>query len=171
MTHCCWPCMCDAYCHLQAEDMDVSLAGGDTQTFTFLVIGNPCPNNNARISNGESSLIPAEAPDVVCSLDGTLEAATTTPNGNVIIGMLFPESTGTTYDSHSGADTDASHSETDTTTHITTFDANWEADASDIIASCQERANQNHAGGMGTISIDVFNINPLTTSETKQGYC
>ena len=99
----------------------------DTKTFTtsdgsttkkFLVMDDPCKKSGCNI--------PAEAPEVVCS-EGSLNDATTSENGKVIIGPFFDSvPNGAQFNTRSGVDT-----------------------------QCKERAEDGFHSGMGQIFREV----------------
>jgi hypothetical protein len=78
--HCCWPCVCDTEVHIKLDSKTVETAAGP-QTFTFLVIGDPCVKGELPPDLVE------QAPDVTCS-GGKLDASTYSDGGHVIIGLL-----------------------------------------------------------------------------------
>jgi hypothetical protein len=86
MMHCCAPCVCDAADWLTVDTKTISTSSGP-QEFNFVVVGNPC--------EGDSTLIPEDAPDVTCT-GTTLDGATLSDGGHPIVGMLHAnESRGT----------------------------------------------------------------------------
>ena len=99
LYHCCPPCICDAVDFLGTDTKTVVDSSGIGTEYTFVVIGNPCESapplmTDGRLDvpmtdpfSGENTTLGATAPDVVC--DGaSLERATLSDHGGVIIGML-----------------------------------------------------------------------------------
>ena len=94
--HCCSPCVCDTLDLIKADTKSLVLANGETQTFTFATIGDPCRHAALlRASftdpfSGEVTSLASAAPEVTCDAGGKLNGATFSDHGGVIIGLLAP---------------------------------------------------------------------------------
>lgn len=148
VRHCCSPCVCDTQAHLRVDSQTVQTKDG-AATFDFLVMGDPC---------GHPGDIPAEAPDVTCfTADGgagaqlncnlasdgdTPHACHTSSNGGVIVGMLLPD----------GGSNDAA-------AMLEPVPARGLLEPQQ--SACAQRAATGTQSGMGSIFIQVAEINPL----------
>ena len=95
MHYCCWPCVCDTQDFIRVDTRTVTLADGVSRTFEFAVIGNPCDHPEQLnvpfvqpFGRGETT-IANDAREVHCLEDGTLEGATLSDHGYIIISMFF----------------------------------------------------------------------------------
>lgn len=105
MHYCCWPCVCDTQDFIRVDTKNVTLSnGGGQRTFQFAVIGNPCDNPDQLkipftqpFDNGRQTSIVESAREVRCLEDGTLEGATLSDHGFIIISMFFDSREGIDY--------------------------------------------------------------------------
>jgi len=96
MYYCCWPCVCDTQDWIKVDTRTVMTADGP-QKLRFAVIGNPCDNAEklretfVQPFGLRSTTLEREAAEVRCRDDGSLEGATLSDNGFIIISLFFDE--------------------------------------------------------------------------------
>jgi hypothetical protein len=94
MYYCCWPCVCDTQDYIRVDTKTITTSEGPQQ-FRFAVIGNPCDHPEklhdtfVQPFGFRSTTLAREAPEVNCNADGSLEGATMSDHGFVIISMFF----------------------------------------------------------------------------------
>ena len=96
MHYCCWPCVCDTQDFIRIDTLNVTTRDGGSQQRNFAVIGNPCDHPeklNAPFyqpfHGGRTTMLTETAQEVRCLEDGTMEGATLSDHGYVIITMFF----------------------------------------------------------------------------------
>eukprot|EP00746_Dinoflagellata_sp_MGD_P018492 gnl/MRDRNA2_/MRDRNA2_142887_c0_seq1.p1 gnl/MRDRNA2_/MRDRNA2_142887_c0~~gnl/MRDRNA2_/MRDRNA2_142887_c0_seq1.p1 ORF type:complete len:308 (-),score=31.33 gnl/MRDRNA2_/MRDRNA2_142887_c0_seq1:226-1149(-) len=139
MHYCCWPCICDTLDFLKVDTKTVNLQGGLTRQYHFAVMGNPCNNPQAFHTSyvdpfsGQRATIPQQAPEVKCAADGSLEGATLSDNGYIIMSIFF-EDVGQAGNPQSK-----------------------------FMSACQERAANGYRSGMGLVFRKVAGASPIST--------
>ena len=94
MYYCCWPCVCDTQDFIKVDTKTVTTSDGPKQ-YRFAVIGNPCDRPEKlketfiQPFGFRETTLEREAPEVRCTADGSLEGATMSDHGFVIISMFF----------------------------------------------------------------------------------
>merc|ERR1712187_351069 len=132
--YCCWPCVCDTQDFIRVDTLTVPTAHGARQ-YEFLVIGDPCLDPQAQI--------PYQAPEVICDhKTGTLEGATYSDHGFVILTMFFP------FDAHQRHQTDDAYA-----------------------YHCKRRAELGYNSGMGEIFREVAGISKIVTRGRSGEIC
>jgi len=97
MYYCCWPCICDALDFLKVDTKTVQLKNGTARSYHFVVMGNPCKNPVALTTpytdpfSGQMTTMSEQAPEVKCSVDGSLQGATMSDSGHIIMAMFFED--------------------------------------------------------------------------------
>jgi len=97
MYYCCWPCICDTLDFLKVDTKTVQLKDGTSRSYQFVVMGNPCKNPVALTTpytdpfSGEMTTMSQQAPEVKCNPDGSLQGATMSDNGYIIMAMFFDD--------------------------------------------------------------------------------
>lgn len=130
--YCCWPCVCDTQDFIRVDTLTVPTSEGPRQ-YQFLVIGDPCLDTQASI--------PFQAPEVTCS-GGTLDGATHSDHGFVILTMFYP------------------------------FDAALQHQTDDDYAMhCKRRAELGYNSGMGEIFRQVAGISKIVTRSALGEIC
>lgn len=144
MHYCCWPCICDTLDFLKVDTKTVSLQGGLTRQYHFAVMGNPCNNPSAFHEtyvdpfSGRTTTIPEQAPEVKCAADGSLEGATLSDNGHILMSVFF-------------ADVGQAGNQ-----------------QSDFMSACQDRAANGYKSGMGLVFRQVAGASPLSFATMRK---
>ena len=92
MYYCCWPCVCDTQDFIKVDTKTVTTSEGPKR-YRFAVIGNPCDHPEKLTEHFvqpfglRDTTLEREAPEVRCTSDGSLEGATMSDHGFVIISM------------------------------------------------------------------------------------
>lgn len=148
MYYCCAPCLCDTQEFIEVDTKTITTTDGPKQ-YHFTVIGNPCLHPEELTKQWADpftaglTTIQKTAPDVKC-IGNSLEKATVSDKGHIILGMFF---------------------ETGTPGHATP-DLGF-SDASEMSGFCAARADQGHASGMGEIFRKVALISPLRKGDNS----
>lgn len=142
MYYCCWPCICDTLDFLRVDTKTVALKDGQSRSYHFAVMGNPCKNPAALTTpytdpfSGRTETLEYSAPEVKCSADGSLEGAEMSDNGYVIMAMFFEDG--------GQASMEQSYFE------------GWDS------SPCAKRAEGGYRSGMGLIFRKVASANPIS---------
>lgn len=168
--HCCWPCLCDLHDFVRVDTKTVKAKDG-SKKMNFLVIGDPClhayklttPYKNAF--DGTLTTIADGAPDVTCGSDNTLEKATYSDNGGVIIGLLLDSkqaSLNEAEEAYKGwAKAMAQRG------GLRGPEAEPQENSMRAMAGqCAKRARSGYNSGMGAIFRQVAKINPLKMQQS-----
>jgi len=173
MHYCCWPCVCDTQDFIKIDTKNITLSNGQIHQQYFAVIGNPCDNPSAlklpfvQPFDGRSTSIEREAQEVRCNADGTLEGATISDHGYVIINMFFDaepiydqEKTAVTVTAtqEPGRMSSKSFHNNDPTSSRNNINFQSERE---FQGHCTDRANKGYNSGMGEIFRKVANISPV----------
>jgi hypothetical protein len=160
VSHCCWPCSCDAQDFLKLDTKTVQTMDGP-QEYWFTVMGNPClgPRGDAVLSdvfispfNGQPYTLSQSAREVRCADDGSLIGATLSDGGFPIIGMI-QESVESTLDDVTPLSAPIpGRQQLDSTLGF------GYSDARDLQPMCEQRAATGYASGMGEIFRQVASV-------------
>ena len=95
LHYCCWPCVCDTQDFIRIDTKNVTSISGMSERKYFAVIGNPCKD----ASKLQEEIEPLRwrrpvkladvAPEVRCHDNGSLQGATLSDHGYIIISMFF----------------------------------------------------------------------------------
>merc|ERR1719486_1151358 len=162
VSHCCWPCTCDAQDFLKVDTKTVDTADGPRE-YWVTVMGNPCgtERGDAVLSDvfvspfdGSNYTLSDVAREVRCAEDGSLIGATLSDAGFPIIGMLH-DSIETTAGLTEPIP-DATPGRFTTSQQLGTYN-----DAREWHPLCIERAEGGYASGMGEIFRQVASVSPV----------
>ncbi|KAH8046511.1 hypothetical protein JL720_16374 [Aureococcus anophagefferens] len=154
MYYCCWPCVCDTQDFIRADTKTITTKT-ETRVAHFAVIGNPCAYPEkldepfVQPFDGRSTTLRRDAAEVRCGADGSLEGATLSDHGHVIIGLFFdaPDDAVDAGDAQPG--------------RVRQLGAVSFQDETDFAPSCGDRAAHGYNSGMGEIFRRVAAINPI----------
>ena len=154
MHYCCWPCVCDTKDFIRADTKTITTKT-ETRVAHFAVIGNPCAYPEkldepfVQPFDGRSTTLRRDAAEVRCGADGSLEGATLSDHGHVIIGLFFdaPDDAVDAGDAQPG--------------RVRQLGAYSFQDEADFAPSCGDRAAHGYNSGMGEIFRRVAAINPI----------
>ena len=144
MYYCCWPCVCDTQDFIRADTKTITTKT-ETRVAHFAVIGNPCAYPEkldepfVQPFDGRSTTLRRDAAEVRCGADGSLEGATLSDHGHVIIGLFFdaPDDAVDAADAQPG--------------RVRQLGAYSFQDEADFAPSCGDRAAHGYNSGMGEI--------------------
>ena len=178
MHYCCWPCVCDTQDFIRIDTKNITLATGRQQTFQFAVIGNPC-DDPAQLQipfmqpfDRRQTSIADSAREVRCLEDGTLEGATLSDHGYVIINMFFDsqdadqEGDGVAP----GAMEDIDHPTPGRMSSVANVDKSGRREFQDereYKLQCEDRAKNGYNSGMGEIFRKVCAVSPINPEALK----
>lgn len=97
MYYCCWPCVCDTQDFFKVDTKTVTLAGGVSRQYHFVVLGNPCDHPEELTKpfvqpfDRRSTTLEREAREVRCGAGGSLVGAHLSDHGYIIMSMFFDE--------------------------------------------------------------------------------
>jgi len=174
MHYCCWPCVCDTQDYIRVDTKNVTLVDGSGRQFQFAVIGNPC-NNPSQLEvpfmqpfDRRMTSIADSAREVRCLSDGTLEGATLSDHGYIIIGMFFDSEDALAQ----GADgfvtgamddiADPTPGRTSTVVHTDKTGRKQYQDEREYKPLCEDRARNGYNSGMGEIFRKVCAVAPIS---------
>ena len=154
MYYCCWPCVCDTKDFIRVDTKTITTKT-ETRVAHFAVIGNPCAYPEkldepfVQPFDGRSTTLRRDAAEVRCGADGSLEGATLSDHGHVIIGLFFdaPDDAVDAADAQPG--------------RVRQLGAYSFQDEADFAPSCGDRAAHGYNSGMGEIFRRVAAINPI----------
>ena len=218
MHYCCWPCVCDTQDFIRIDTLNVTTTTttsmgdnnngnsnnatasllSESQTTTtkmyFAVIGNPCDHPelletpfHQPFGRGTTTL-KQTAQEVRCLEDGTMEGATLSDHGYVIISMFFDaneeEEVGVQElrlgeDSKSNPNSNSmiqnlppqpGRISTDTKSDGTTTTTIMFQDEHEFGAKCEDRAANGYNSGMGEIFRKVCAISPISSQALLFGH-
>jgi len=161
---CCWPCVCDTQDYIRVDTKNVTLADGSSRPFHFAVIGNPCdhPEQLAvpfrEIFDRGMTTIADSAREVRCLENGTLEGATLSDHGYIIIGLFFEAEDAA---SHSSA-LDKLADPTPGRLSPVQGGRGRCHDEREYAPRCEERARNGYNSGMGEIFRKVSAVSPIS---------
>jgi hypothetical protein len=193
MYYCCWPCVCDTQDWIKVDTRTVATADGPRK-LRFAVIGNPCDHAESlretfvQPFGFRSTTLEREAPEVRCNDDGSLEGATLSDHGFIIISLFFDEVLTLEEQQHAigaGSTTPAlADSITSTTSDAVATAVEGTAlapptkppqpgrmsnirdllfqDEYEFGGMCEDRKNAGYNSGMGEIFRRVASISPIT---------
>jgi hypothetical protein len=139
-----WPCMCDAQDFLRVDTKTIVLQGGVKKKYRFVVVGDPCRNEDLlnkpyfEPDQSAEAVIRDVSPEVACD-GGRLKHSMLSDNGHVILTMFHED------DAASKA-------------HL----------QSDYASQCKSRAAHNFMGGMGMIFRKFAGVTPLDAEAEAQ---
>jgi len=183
MHYCCWPCVCDTQDFIRIDTKTITLATGKQHTFHFAVIGNPCDDPEQlqipfmQPFDRRQTSIADSAREIRCVEDGTLEGATLSDHGYVIINMFFDsqefDADQTVVDG-GAMDDDFDHTYTPTPGRMSSVADNVDKsgrrefqDEREYILQCQDRAKNGYNSGMGEIFRKVCAVSPINPEALK----
>ena len=163
MHYCCWPCVCDTQDFIRVDTKNITLANSVERTFQFAVIGNPCENPNqltvpfVQPFDRRQTSIAESAREVRC-LDGTLEGATLSDHGFIIIGMFFDS-----QDAEQGVVVPGATEEISVPTpgRMSSGKIPFQ-DEREYKPQCEDRAKNGYNSGMGEIFRKVCAVSPIS---------
>ena len=181
MHYCCWPCVCDTQDYIRIDTKNITLVDGSTRQFQFTVIGNPCDDPNQltvpfmQPFDRRMTSIAESAREVRCLDDGTLEGATLSDHGYIIIGMFFDSedamidgvngvAIGATDDLH-----DPTRGRMSTVMHTDKTGRTKYQDEREYKPMCEERARNGYNSGMGEIFRKVCAVSPISDAALLLG--
>jgi len=141
MYYCCWPCVCDTQDFIRADTKTIRTADRGDQVYSVAVIGNPCDHQEKLTEpfiqpfDKRSTTIADSAREVRCSADGTLEGATVSDHGYVILSIFFNTTSAPAGEGFQDEHTFADH--------------------------CEDRKQNGYNSGMGEIFRRVAAISPV----------
>lgn len=176
MYFCCWPCVCDTQDFIRADTLTVETLDG-AREYNVAVIGNPCDRPEKMtesfvqpFGHRRTNLV-NEAPMLSCAADGTLEGATMSDGGYVIISIFFKAPVSApalraSVGSHTESLSDIAVPrrelpEPGRMRKVGRVNYQDEFEFSDM---CQERAAKGYNSGMGEIFRRVAGISPIGSS-------
>ena len=155
MYYCCWPCVCDTQDFIRADTKTITTKD-TTRVAHFAVIGNPClypeklDEPFVQPFDGRRTSLRRDAAEVRCMPDGSLEGATLSDHGHIIIGLFFD------------APDEAVHLDGDAQPgRVRQLSAINFQDEVDFGPVCTDRADNGYNSGMGEIFRRVAAINPI----------
>lgn len=177
MHYCCWPCVCDTQDFIRVDSKNITLANGVERTFQFAVIGNPCDNPNqlkvpfVQPFDRRQTSIAESAREVRCLEDGTLEGATLSNHGYIIIGMFFDA-----QDAEQGGDgviagvapgamediSDPTPGRMSSVDNVDKSGRRQFQDEREYKLQCEDRAKKGYNSGMGEIFRKVCAVSPIS---------
>ncbi len=168
MHYCCWPCVCDTQDFIKVDTRNVTLKGGESQQFHFVVIGNPCDHEEmlnvpfVQPFDRRQTTLSREAQEVRCTANGELEGATLSDHGFPIISMFFnPQSlTGEAAGMAAQVAVVRPASQQPGRLSRTASGVPFQSEA-EYFDMCTNRANQGYNSGMGEIFRKVAAISPV----------
>lgn len=183
MYYCCWPCVCDTQDFIKVDTRTVTTADGPRK-LRFAVIGNPCDNAESLLKTFvqpfgyRSTTLEREAPEVRCRDDGSLEGATLSDHGFIIISLFFDEVlTSEEQQRAIGASATLALADSTTSTAATTKGGALAPqplpgrmsnirdllfqDEYEFEDMCEDRKNKGYNSGMGEIFRRVASISPI----------
>jgi len=194
MHYCCWPCVCDTQDFIRIDTKNVTTRINEqsnelqTKQHYFAVIGNPC-NNPEKLTEpfhqpfygGRTTTLAETAQEVRCNEDGTLEGATLSDHGYVIISMFFDAQEVLTNqvseelhqhqlqddDNAAGISTTESNLPPPQPGRVTSLSRPDGSvllfqDEREYAPQCQDRADNGYNSGMGEIFRKVCAISPIS---------
>lgn len=192
MHYCCWPCVCDTQDYIRVDTKNVTLriANGDTddndnhhhpseqRTLQFAVIGNPCDNPQAltvpfiQPFDRRETTIAESATELRCLEDGTLEGATLSDHGYIIISMFFDSADAqqNVNGVAPGAMDDLSDPTPGRMASVVQVDKSGMKqfhDEREYKAQCEDRARNGYNSGMGEIFRKVSAVTPISNDALR----
>ena len=170
MHYCCWPCVCDTQDFIKVDTKNITFADGATHQLHFAVIGNPCDHPEAlekpfvQPFDRRTTTLAREAAEVRCNADGSLEGATMSDHGYVIISMFFDAVPVDNGDGQS-VTTSIAGQETPGRVQETARGVKYQSEK-EYAGMCTNRANNGYNSGMGEIFRKVAAISAI---DTKRG--
>lgn len=174
MHYCCWPCVCDTQDYIRVDTRSITLAKGVERQFQFAVIGNPCDDPSqlkvpfVQPFDGRVTSIADSAREVRCLDDGTLEGATLSDHGYIIIGMFFDSEDAIAH----GVDriaaggteqlSDPTPGRMSTVNHVDESGRKQYQDEREYSRACADRASNGYNSGMGEIFRKVCAVSPIS---------
>ncbi|KAL7545649.1 hypothetical protein ACHAWF_008994 [Thalassiosira exigua] len=174
MHYCCWPCVCDVQDYVRVDTKNVTLANGIERRYHFAVIGNPCDDPEQLTApfvqpfDGRTTSIADSAREVRCLEDGTLEGATLSDRGYVVVGMFFDSEDALTNGAEgvaAGASDDLADPTPGRMSQTVTVDRNGRSrfqDEREYKVLCEDRARKGYNSGMGEIFRKVCAVSPIS---------
>jgi hypothetical protein len=169
MHYCCWPCVCDTQDFIKVDTKNITFADGATHQLHFAVIGNPCDHPEAlekpfvQPFDRRTTTLAREAAEVRCNADGSLEGATMSDHGYVIISMFFDAVPVNTGDGQS-VTTSTLGEETPGRVQETERGIKYQSER-EYAGMCTNRANNGYNSGMGEIFRKVASISAIDRSK------
>jgi hypothetical protein len=169
MHYCCWPCVCDTQDFLKVDTKNVTTMDGRTHQLHFVVIGNPCDHPDelnkpfVQPFDRRKTTLAREAAEVRCMSDGTLEGATMSDHGFVIIGMFFDAVPVLSGDSNSIIPRRDDVTETPGRVSETNTGTKYQSEQ-EYSSMCANRARNGYNSGMGEIFRKVAAISKIDAS-------
>lgn len=189
LHYCCWPCVCDTQDFLHVDTKTIHYRGEIQRQEYFVVMGNPCQHPgklkepfHQPFYNGRHTTLEEVAPAVHCLPDGTLQGATLSDHGYVILGMFLHAANsqlplpdlpqvhpGRISSAHVPVQQEPSLA--DTTVVAPDIDeVRWERvdfhDEREWGPTCLDRAKHGYNSGMGEIFRQVCAIAPIDGSKS-----
>ena len=172
VSHCCWPCTCDAQDFLKVDTKTVDTADGPRE-YWVTVMGNPClgPRGDAIFSDvfvspfdGSTYTLSSAAREVRCAEDGSLIGATLSDAGYPIIGMMHESTEASQTDIAPLVNPVPGRLQMDGTLGVAY------SDARDMQPMCDQRAATGYASGMGEIFRQVASVVQVAFDSNRE-YC
>lgn len=174
MHYCCWPCVCDTQDYIRVDTKNVTLANAFERQLHFAVIGNPC-DDRVQLSvpfvqpfDRRMTSIADSAREVHCLEDGTLEGATLSDHGYIIIGMFFDSQDAVT-EGVNGVATNATDKlayptpgRMSTAARVDESGRRGYQDEREYGRECEDRARNGYNSGMGEIFRKICAISPIS---------
>lgn len=174
MHYCCWPCVCDSQDYIRVDTKNITLANGVKRRFQFTVIGNPC-DDPAQLGvpfmqpfDRRMTSIADSAREVRCQDNGTLEGATLSDHGYIIIGMFFDSEDATIHGVDgvvNGAMDDIVDPKPGRMSKVLNIDKIGRSgfqDEREYKPMCEDRARNGYNSGMGEIFRKVCAVSPIS---------
>lgn len=175
MHYCCWPCVCDTQDYIRVDTKNVTLVDGTERQFQFTVIGNPCDDLSQlevpfiQPFDRRTTSIAESAREVRCiDDDGTLEGATLSDHGYIIIGMFFDSEDAISHGSDGLAMgttedlTNPTPGRMSAVVHTDKTGRRSYQDEREYKPYCEDRARNGYNSGMGEIFRKVCAISPIS---------
>merc|ERR1711871_1376552 len=162
MHYCCWPCVCDTQDFIRVDTKNVSTKEGLRQ-YHVAVIGDPCKHEErlhtefVQPFDHRRTSVWQDAPEVRCK-DGSLEGATFSDHGYVIISMFFdlPQNLEASVDA-------PAHINVPQPGRVQKYGSVNVQDEFEYSTECKRRADAGYNSGMGEIFRKVAEITPVPT--------
>lgn len=172
MHYCCWPCVCDTQDFIRVDTLNVTSRDGVSRQRHFTVIGNPCHHPEQLevpfvqpFYGRQATTLSQVAREVRCTNDGSLEGATISDHGYIIIGMFFDAKSIVAVPNETAsavATTTTAPLKDPTPGRISrTNDGVMFQDEREFEPHCIDRANNEYNSGMGEIFRQVSAISPI----------
>ncbi|KAL9186736.1 hypothetical protein ACHAXT_010456 [Thalassiosira profunda] len=175
MHYCCWPCVCDTQDYIRVDTLNVTLADGVERTYRFAVIGNPCDRPEqlevpfVQPFDGRRTSLAVSAREVRCSDDGTMEGATVSDHGYIIIGMFFDAEDARSSEHGVGGTVEGAREDLadptpgrmSATIRVDESGRRRYQDEREYKLQCADRARNGYNSGMGEIFRKVCAVSPI----------